>query len=146
MTQIATDLNVTRERAKLLRFEPSAAIPQTNVQDAIAAIGSGFLPNLTTPTVVTATGAIATSSVVVQTNQAAPITLTVPDSVAWAAANSKYGLPLSIFDISGAASTNNVTLNFTSGQTVDGLSSLTISTDFGGFRLEPKSGGGWIIV
>lgn len=148
MTTIRTDLRNTLENARRIRFDPTTLNSATNVQDAIEGVSTGFLPDLTTPTVVTGTGNIAVTAVVVQTNQAGAITLTLPDSALWAAQNSKYGLPLSIFDMSGAASTNNVTLNTTGGQTISGLASgaLAITTDYGGFNLEPKSGGGWIVV
>lgn len=145
MTQIATDLRNTIDNARRIRFEPSAAYPATNVQDAIQNFAGGFLPGLTTPTVITATGAVSAASVVVQTNQSASMTVTLPGAAAWAAANSKYGIPLSIFDISGAASTNNVTINPAGADTLSGLSSLTIDTDYGGYRLEPTASG-WVVV
>lgn len=96
-------------------------------------------------TVVTETGAISTSAVEVQANAGAPITLFLPLAAAWAAAGGRSGLPLSIFDISGAASAHNITIAFSGGETVDGLATLTIASDYGGFRLRPKSGG-WVAV
>lgn len=146
MTTIRTDLRNTLESARRIRFDPTPSNDATNVQDAIENFSSGFLPVLTTPTVISTTGAIPATAIVVQTNQAGAITLTVPLAATWAAQNSIYGLPLSIFDISGLASTNNVTINFTGGETASGISSLTIATDYGGFRLEPKSTGGWVVV
>lgn len=145
MTTIQTNLGNTRESARQLRFVPGGTITATNVQQAVEQIGL-TLPFLTTPTVVTGTGSIAATDTVVQTNQAAPIVLTLPLSAAWATQNSKYGLPLSIFDISGAASTNSVTINPSGGQTIAGLASLTINLDYNGFRLMPKSTGGWVVV
>lgn len=146
MTTVSTNLGNTRESARQIRFEPTGGISSTNVQKALEEVLTDVLPSLTTPTVMTATGAIAVTDIVVQTNQAGFITLTVPSSVLWAAQNGRYGLPLSIFDITGIASTNNVAINFTGGETASGQSSLTINTDFGGFSLEPKSGGGWIVI
>lgn len=146
MTQISTSLRVTRESARLIRFQPVGTISATNVQDAILeALTDGLLP-LVAPTLIAATGAIPATAINVQTQQAAPITLTVPDSVAWALAYGKYGIPLTIFDASGTASTNTVTLNFTGGQTLDGIAAPVINADYGGFRLQPKTGGGWIMA
>lgn len=142
MTQIATDLRNTIETARRIRFESSAANSATNVQDAL----SGTLGPFPSPTVVTATGAISASAVDVQVNAGAPVTLTAPLSATWAATGGRYGSPLSIFDISGAASTNNITIAFSGGETVDGLATLIIASDYGGFRLKPKSGGGWIVA
>lgn len=146
MTTIATDLRNTIESARRIRFEPTAVNSATDVQTAIVTASSGFQPLLPATTVVTATGVIPTASVNVQTNQSAPITLTLPDSAAWAAANGQFGQPLTIFDISGTASTNNVTINPAGADTISGLATLTIATDFGGFRLEPKPSGGWVVV
>lgn len=54
------------------------------------------------------------------------------------------GYPLAIKDISGAASTNNITINRNTTDTIEGLTSIVISTDYGGYFLVPVSGG-WII-
>jgi hypothetical protein len=83
---------------------------------------------------------------VVQTNQAAPITLTLPDSAAWATQNNKYGLPLSIFDNSGSGAANTVTISGSGGQTINGAAAQLIDTNYGGYRLKPKLGGGWVVV
>lgn len=142
MTTISTNLRNTLESARRTRYDPSSVNTATNVQDAI----NNMLAGLPASTTVVATGAIAVTDINVQTNQAAPITLTLPNSVAWAAASGKYGLPLSIFDISGNAETNTVTINPAGGQTISGLAALTIAVSYTGFRLEPKFGGGWIVV
>lgn len=108
-------------------------------------LDQSVIPVVTAPTVVTASGALSTADVVVQTNQSGAIAITLPSSVSWATANSRYGVPLTIMDISGTAAANNVTINFTGGQTASGLSSLLIDASYGSFRLTPKSGGGWIV-
>lgn len=146
MTVVRTNLGNTRERAGQLRFEPVGTISATNVQDAIAEAASEALPVLTTPTVVTVSGNVASTDVVVETNQAGAIALALPASAAWAGQNSKYGLPLSIFDISGTAGANNVTINPNGAETISGLPNIVINTNFGGWRLMPKSGGGWVVV
>lgn len=148
MVTIRTGLGIW-EAARRVRFEPVGTIIATDVQTAIQEVESdaaGSLQPLTSPTPINVTGAVPATAVNVQTNQAGAITLTLPLAATWAAINSKYGLPLSIFDISGAASTNNVTINFTGGETASGLTSLTINTNYGGYRFEPKSGGGWVVV
>lgn len=108
-------------------------------------LDQSVIPVVTAPTVVNGSTSLATSDVVVQTNQSGAIALTVPSSVSWATENSRYGVPLTIMDISGNASTNNVTINFSGGQTASGLTSLVINSNYGVFRLTPKSGGGWIV-
>lgn len=149
MVTIRTQVGTAWEAARRVRFEPVGAITATDVQAAIQKVESdaaGSLQPLTTPTVVTATGNVAATTVMEQTNQSGAITRTLPLAATWAAVNSKYGLPLSIFDISGTANTNNVTILFSGGETASGLSTLTINTKYGGFRFEPKSGGGWVVV
>ncbi len=59
-------------------------------------------------------------------------------------ASTRNGFPLAIKDISGAASTNNITINRNTTDTIEGLTSIVISADWGGYQLIPVSGG-WII-
>ncbi len=152
MTTIATWLGNTLESARRIRFEPTADIPATEVQTAIeqafagGGSGGGLTPLVTPYVTPPASAAIPATAVVVQTNQSSPLAITVPDSEAWHVINGGYGIPLTIFDKSGNASTNNVTITFTGGQTASGVASLTISSDYGGWALERKEGGGWIIV
>lgn len=51
------------------------------------------------------------------------------------------GRPLEIKDKKRDASTNNITVFFTGGQTADGLSSIVISTDGGWLRIKPDASG-----
>lgn len=95
-------------------------------------------------TVVTGSQAVAVTDTMVQTNQSGAIVLTLPDSVTWGA--TQPGSVLTIVDISGTASTNNVTINPAGGQTISGLASVSIASDYGGVQLAPKSGGGWIFL
>lgn len=137
---VKTDLGTTRESAHRLRFEPIGSISATNVQDAIEEQSAPV------PTVMGGTGFVPLGTVALQVFAAAPAVLTVPESGAWEAANGGYGAPLSIFDAAGNASVNNITIQFTGGQTASGLANLVIATDYGGFRLQPKNGGGWVVV
>ena len=96
------------------------------------------------PTVITVSGAVAATDIEVQVNGAGAVVLTLPLSAVWAASVGSRGFPLSIYDISGNASVNNITINPSGGQTISGNASLTISNDYGGWRLRPRTGGGWI--
>lgn len=60
-------------------------------------------------------------------------------------AASRSGYPIKIKDVSGNASTNNITINKNSTDTIEGLTSIVISADYGGYYLMPITGG-WIIV
>ncbi len=132
-----------------VRFQPTGSIVATDVYDAIIEVESdvaGSLQPITNPTVISATGNVPATALNVQTNQVAPITLTLPLSTAWASVYAKYGIPLSILDISGNASTNNVTINFSGGETSSGLTSVKITGNYGIRRFIPKSGGGWVSI
>lgn len=96
--------------------------------------------------VVTATGAILTTDSIVQVNAVAPITLTLPTAASWLAVQGGRGIPLEIFDVSGNASTNNITIAGNGAETISSLASIVIGSNFGGFRLLPKIAGtaGWI--
>lgn len=59
-------------------------------------------------------------------------------------ASSRSGFPLAIKDISGAAQTNNITINRNTTDTIEGLTSITIDVAYGGYQLIPVTGG-WII-
>ncbi len=51
--------------------------------------------------------------------------------------------PLTVVDVGGFAATGNITILPFGTEKIMGLSSLVISTNFGGFNLLPVSGGGW---
>lgn len=59
-------------------------------------------------------------------------------------AASRNGYPLAVKDISGAASTNTITINANGGELIEGAASITITTDYGGWNLYPVTGG-WIL-
>jgi hypothetical protein len=60
------------------------------------------------------------------------------------AAASRSGLPLIVKDISGAAHTNNITITPNGVETIEGLASVVIRTDYGGYTLLPVTSG-WVI-
>ena len=59
-------------------------------------------------------------------------------------ASSRNGYPIAIKDISGAAGTNNITINRNGSDTIEGLTSIVITAAWGGYSLYPVSGG-WIL-
>lgn len=94
--------------------------------------------------VVTTSGvSISSTTVAAQISFTAAGSTVVPLSTVWRAATGRT--ILSIADISGSASLNNITINFSGGQTASGQSSLTIATDFGSWSLGPTSTG-WVVV
>lgn len=82
--------------------------------------------NFKTRTVTGATQTLDTTDTIVYCNRSGAVAITLPDNVA--------GRFLVVKDISGNASTNNVTITPASG-TIDGASNTTINTDYGSFIL-----------
>jgi hypothetical protein len=77
-------------------------------------------------------------------NVASAAVATLPDAEAWAAENSDGELLLK--DISGAAFTNNITINRAGSNTIDGLTSFVISSNYGYFALRVTPSNNWTFV
>jgi len=60
------------------------------------------------------------------------------------AASARNGLTLKIKDYKGNAATNNITINRNGADTIDGLTSLVIRDNYGGFQINPITGG-WFL-
>ncbi len=145
MVIVRTDLRETRERAALLRFEKSAGIPDTNVQDAIETVDDEL----------TALEAeVALIPVVVSKNIAfadSPYTVLASDRVLYVdtsggaitinlqPAAGRGGIPLTVKDVSGNAAANNISIVRNGAETIDGLTTYPINMDFGGVRLNPRT-------
>ena len=97
-------------------------------------------------TITAATYQILTTDSFVYVSRAGIVTLTLPDAAAWLAEDA-HGAPfqLIIQDVSGAAFTNNITINRAGSDTVNGLTSITITSDYGGYKLRPAASGLWVI-
>lgn len=135
MAIVRTDLRDTRERAREIRFEPTGAITQTNVQKAIEQAASQ--PQAVSGTAVNAAASpytvLPTDSVLYVDSTAGPINILLQPSAA------RLGVPLVVKDVGGAGSTNNITLTRSGAETIDGLAALVINADFGGYRLNPRT-------
>lgn len=107
----------------------------TDMSSALTLLGQqlyGTTPVTATPYVPVAADAF------LQVNFAAPVVINLP------AASTRSGYPLAVKDISGAAQTNNITINRNGTDTIDGLTSLVIDAAYGGYKLYPVAGG-WVI-
>lgn len=142
MPVIATNLRNTRESARLLRTEIAGGVTQTNVQKALEQIASQ-------------PAAIASTSVTVANSPYVPLatdTTLYVDTTGGAViinlrpAAERIGVPLTIKDVGGAASTNNITINPNGAETIETLLAYLIATDFGGVVLNPRSGIGHVVA
>lgn len=94
--------------------------------------------------VTSGTGTVAATDIEVRVNFAGAVTLTMPDAATWLAAHA-FG-DLIIKDISGAAGTNNITINRAGADLIDGATSQGIFSDWGGFRFRVMAANKWNIV
>jgi hypothetical protein len=90
------------------------------------------------------------SITVVEVNAPGPVMITLPSAKnpAVIAQERLFAkVPMVISDISGAAATNPITIFPAPGETIMGLSSLVISTNYGGLTLEPSATlQGWNLI
>jgi hypothetical protein len=144
MTTVRTDLRNTRESAQRIRFEPSGDMTQTNVQKEIEELDGRIPASAPNSRTVTTSGDVTllVTDVVVYFNKNAGA-VNLPSSVSWAAQWVKSDFDLVLIDVSGAASSNNLTATPNGTEKIDGLSSVTINTDYGVLTLKPLPAGGW---
>lgn len=57
--------------------------------------------------------------------------------------SASYTFPVLVKDLKGDAGTNPITVTFSSGQTIDGLSQVVINNNYGYFWFNPLASGGW---
>lgn len=139
MTIIATDMRSTVEAARRIRFEPSALITATNVQDAIqqsAAI------SVVTPTAVTFAMSpytvLPTDRVLLVNTSGGAVTINMM------AAAARGGLDLTVKDDTGNAAANPISVVRNGAETIDGLTTYPIDSNFGAAQFAPQAGGYYV--
>lgn len=135
--KISTDLmDMVAFPASRVTFEPGSGLTATDVQHAIQEIASVPVP-------ITQTNVATSPYVPVQGDTLLWVDTTAARVINLPTGASRSGRPLEIKDITGTAFTNNITINPNGAETIDGLASLLIDINFGGYRLYPKLTGGW---
>lgn len=107
----------------------------TDISAALTLLGQQ-LYGTTSVTVVTYVP-VATDSLLL-VNRAGAVAINLPTAV------TMNGAPLAVKDISGVAHTNNITITPNGSETIEGLASIVINIDYGGYWLYPITGG-WIL-
>lgn len=153
MGRVATDLRETRESARMIRFEATASIPQTNVQTAIeqvqtnvaaiAGASPGYTPTVVTFAMSPYTPLIA-DTVLLVTTAGGAVVINMP--LASARLTSKGYQPLIIKDDVGNASTASITINRAGAELIDGLAAYVIDSNYTSVNLQPKAAGGYDVV
>jgi hypothetical protein len=140
LTDVIGGLNMSRTGSALVvvdEYYVGQAITTTPSPDDIVSLNGGFLVwpnqlvNTAGPTTITA------NSVRCDTSSVAPI-VTLP-------AFPFPGFEITVFDLSGNAAANNITINGNGGQLINGIASAVISTNFG-YRRLTYDGTNWTIV
>lgn len=80
---------------------------------------------------------VATDSLLL-VNRAGAVAINLPTAA------TMNGAPLAVKDISGVAHTNNITITPNGAERIEGLATVVINVDYGGYWLYPISGG-WIL-
>lgn len=136
---IKTDIRITQEAAKRLRFYPVANLTATNVQDAIQQAALAAL--LSTPTSVTIgmspyTPAPTDTLLEVNTSAGA-ITIQMPLS-------STRQFDLEVKDITGNSGANPISVVRSGAELIDGLTTYPLDSAYGAAKFGPKTGGYYV--
>ena len=134
-------LQVTPRFPALVVAGPGIQIGRSNGVYTITATGGGgggggavVITNITT-----------TPYMVDNTETYLFVSVAGPAMISLPPASGRLGLPIVIKDTSGAASANPISISTAGGETIDGLTPITINSNYGGFHLIPKPIGGWVI-
>lgn len=138
MTIIRTDLGETRERAREIRFEPTAPITATNVQKAIEQ-AAAQAQGVNVPTSISFANSpytvLATDTLLYVDTAGGSVVINLQPQAA------RLGIDLGIKDVTGHAAANPMSLVPNGAETVDLLAPYPVTGDFAGVRLNPKTGG-----
>lgn len=139
MSTIKTDLGDFYVEAQRVRAQMASGIVHTNVQAALEDIATSPQAIVETPVSASPHTVVAGENFLAVDTSGGAITINLQAALA------RSGVPLVVKDVSGNASTNNITIVPNGVETIEGLSSLTLNVDFGGVKLSPKSGVGYRI-
>lgn len=139
MTIVQTDMRNTIEAAKRIRYEPTAPITATNVQDAIAQVQAEVVPVSTVVTVAMSPYTVLpTNRVLLVDTIGGAVTINM---MATAARN---GLDLTIKDDTGHAAANPISVVMSGAETTDGLAPYPIDSNFSAVKFVPQVGGYYV--
>lgn len=145
MALIQTDLRFRPVAAAAnVSYEPTAPLTAVNVQDALDQIQAEIAAAVVSPPAIVPTAVNFAMSP--YTVLATDYLLEVDTSggavvIQTAASASRSNKPFTVKDITGNASTNAIAVNRTGAETIDGLTSYPMATDFAALTFKPKLAG-----
>jgi len=148
MSIVQTDLRNTRPSARETSYSPAAPLAAYNVQNAIEQLQAEITTgSVTPPATIPKTITFAMSPyTVLPTDYLLDVDTSggaVTINMMLAAA--RNNLELTVKDITGNASTNNISVVRGGAETIDGLTTYLIASDFGANKFKPKTSGYQVI-
>ncbi len=104
-------------------------------------LGWTHLPVSSIVTVTSASYTVTEPTTVVRVNVGSAATIQLGSAIPL---GQQVALPKTIEDVSGNAGTNHITIVPAGTETINGLSSIVITVNYGSFTLVPQGSGGWL--
>lgn len=148
MSVVQTDLRNTRQRAKEIYYGPTGGLTALTVQDAIDALQAEVNTGSVTPpaivaklinTVLSPYTVLATDYILEVDTAGGAIIINMM------AAAARNNLPLIVKDVTGHASANSIAVTPNGAETIDGLATYPIDSDYGGYNFKPIATGYTVI-
>lgn len=145
MSIVVTDLRNTRQRARELAYYPSA--PGITARDVQGAIDQAAANASAPPAIVPTRISVANSPYAVQPTDYLILVDTAggPVTLNMSAAAARGNREVEVKDSTGHASANNISVVRNGAETIDGLATYLIASDFGAFHFKPVTGGYTVI-
>lgn len=145
MSIVQTDLRVFPvAMAREVSYEPSAGVAAIDVQNAIQAVQANVVAAALVPPAIvpTAVNFAMSPYTVLATDYLLEVDTTGGAVVIQTAASaSRSNKPFTVKDIAGNSSVNAISVLRTGAETIDGLTSYPMSTDFASLTFKPKKAG-----
>lgn len=144
MAVVRTDLRDTRQRAKEIAYYPTSTLTAHNVQDAVDQVQAAVAANSAKPpAIVPKTITFADSPYAVQATDYLLLVDTTGGVVTinMMAQALRNNLEVEIKDSAGNASVNRIDVVRSGAETIDGLTTYPIQTDFAAYHFKPVTGG-----
>lgn len=142
MAVVRTDLRNTRQRAKEIAYYPTSTLTGRNVQDAIDQVQVEVVVNSAKPPAIVPTSisfanspyaVLPTDYLILVDTSGGAVTINMP------LAATRANLPVEIKDSTGNAAANPISVVRAGAETIDGLTTYPIASDFAAFTFKPAT-------